>query len=246
MSSRSSNYPGCIATALMPPKKVPAPEELEEIKHSLESLSGNVTAVRAQQEQLLGLLEEVKQLRLQNAEKEQRIVELERRVDELEQYSRINDVVITGIKIKPRSYARAAAATESGEPSDLEAQSVEQQVASILFNKGIELDLQHIEACHPLPTRNERPPAVIMRFINRKNKAALLKQGRKLKGTDIYMNDHLTRRNADIARKARQLRKQGKIQHTWVSNCKIFIKLNGTPEEAKVLVVKSMQDLDKY
>lgn len=204
-----------------------------------------MTAVRAQQEQLLGLLEEVKQLRLQNAEKDQRIVDLERRVDELEQYSCVNDVVITGIKIRPRSYARAVAA-DSGELSDQEIQSVEQQVVSYLQSRGIETDLEHIEACHPLPTKNGRPPAVIMRFTNRKKKIALLKQGRKLKGTNVFINEHLTKKNADIARIAQQLRKQGKIQQTWVTNCKIFIKLNGTPEEAKALVVKRVEDLDKY
>lgn len=160
-------------------------------------------------------------------------------------YSRVNDVVVTGIKIRPRSYARAVA-EPSGEPSDLETSSVEQQVAAYLQGKGIELDLEHIEACHPLPTRTGRPPAIIMRFTNRKKKTALLKQGRKLKGTDVFINEHLTRRNSDIARKARQLKKQGKIQHTWTNNCKIFIKLNGTPEDAKVLVVRNIEDLDKY
>lgn len=232
----------------MPPKKAPTPEEFEDIKNSLNSLSEDVAAVRTQQEKLLLLLEEeVKQLRLQNIEKDGRIAQLEQRVDELEQYSRINNVVITGIEIRPRSYARAVARDISnGEPSELDALSVEQQVASYFESKGIDLDLEDIEACHPLPTRNSRPPAVILRFISRKKKTSLLKQGRKLKGTDVYINEHLTKRNAEIAKKARQLKKQGKIQQTWVSNCKIFIKLNGTPEEAKVLVVRKLDDLDKF
>ncbi|XP_061824509.1 uncharacterized protein [Nerophis lumbriciformis] len=162
------------------PRKSPTSEEFEEMRFTLHSLCGDMTAVREHQEQLLGLLEEVKQLRLQNVEKDRRIVDLERRVDELEQYSRMNDVVITSVKIKPRSYARAVAA-DSGEPSVQEIQSVEQQVASYLQSRGIEMDLEHIEDCHPLPMRNQRPPAVIMRFTNRKKKIALIKQGRKLK-----------------------------------------------------------------
>ena len=32
----------------------------------------------------------------------------------------------------------------------------------------------------------------------------------------------------------------------WTMNCKVFIKLNGTPEEAKVLVVRDITELDKY
>lgn len=57
-----------------------------------------------------------------------------------------------------------------------------------------------------------------MRLINRKLKTALLKQGRKLKGTNIFINEHLTKCNADIARKLRFLKKLGKIQNTWTTN----------------------------
>lgn len=34
---------------------------------------------------------------------------------------------------------------------------------------------------------------LIIRFANRKNKNALLKQGNKLKGTNVYVNEHLTK-----------------------------------------------------
>ncbi|KAK7881533.1 hypothetical protein WMY93_029942 [Mugilogobius chulae] len=219
-------------------------EDVEEIKKSLNFITEETTAIKNQQQQLLRLMEEVKQLRLQNAEKDKKIAELERRVEDLEQYSRINDVVVTGLKIKPRSYAKAVAANNGGEPEEADMLSVEQQVAAFLESKGISLDLDYIEACHPLPRRKENdPPAVIMRFTNRKNKIALLKQGRKLKGTNVFLNDHLTRRNADLARKARYLRKLNKIQNTWVNNCKVFIKLNGPPEQARVLVIRSLEEL---
>lgn len=85
-----------------------------------------------------------------------------------------------------------------------------------------------------------------MRFINRKKKIALLKQGRNLKGTNVCVNDHLTKKNGEIAQKARYLRKQNNIQSTWVSNCKVFIKLNGVPRLAKFLVVRSMEELNKF
>ena len=97
-----------------------------------------------------------------------------------------------------------------------------------------------------MPKKNQLSSFLYCRFVNRKLKIALLKQGRKLKGINVYINKHLIKHNADIAKPARYLKKQKKIQHTWTSNCKIFIKLNGTPEEAKVLMVKTINDLDKY
>lgn len=29
-------------------------------------------------------------------------------------------------------------------------------------------------------------------------------------------------------------------------NCKVFIRLNGSPEEAKVLLLKDLKELEKY
>ncbi|KAI9535998.1 hypothetical protein NQZ68_038405 [Dissostichus eleginoides] len=224
----------------MGPRKTQSAEEVDEIKKSLEFLAGEISAVRLQQKGILDLVEEVKILRIQNAEKDKRLEYLESRVEDLEQYTRINDVIITGLKVRPRSYAQAVNTDTGGEPRELDASSTGQQVAAFLQSKGLQLDCNNIEACHPLPRRKDSDnPAIILRFVNRKHKTSLPKQGRKLKGSDVYMNDNLTKRNADIARKARYLKKQRKIQNTWISNCKIFIKLNGTPEEAKVLVIRN-------
>lgn len=58
----------------------------------------------------------------------------------------------------------------------------------------------------------------------------------------VFPNKHLTRYNADLARKAQQKKKwKKKIQNTWTTNCKIFTQLSRTPEEAKVLVIRSME-----
>ncbi|KAI3370900.1 hypothetical protein L3Q82_007410 [Scortum barcoo] len=163
---------------------------------------------------------------------------LESRVAELEQYSRvmITVMITSGFQVKPRSYARTVTAGRGETTAEMEV-SMGQQVVAFLQSKGIELDGNNIESCHPLPRRKASDrPSIIMRFVNRKHKITLLKEGRKLKGTDVYINEHLTKYNADIAKKARYLKKQKKIQHTWSTNCKVFIKLNGSPEEAKVLL----------
>ena len=72
-------------------------------------------------------------------------------------------------------------------------------------------------------------------------------QGKKLKGTQVYVNEHLTKRNAEIAKEARILRKNGKIKSTWTRNCKVLVRLNGTtPEEAKTVTVRDLKDLEAY
>ncbi|KAM3613048.1 uncharacterized protein V6R79_019378 [Siganus canaliculatus] len=231
----------------MGPKKTLSAEEVDEIKKSLDFLSEELSAVRVQQKSILELVEEVKTLRIQNAEKDKRLAYLEGRVADLEQYTRMNEVIITGLRVKPRSYARAVNGDNGTENDDLEMNTTEQQVVAFLQDKGIKVDSGNIEACHPLPRRkSSETSAIIMRLVNRKHKSALLKQSRKLKGTNVYINEHLTKQNADLARKARYLKKQRKIQSTWTANCKVYIKMNGSPEEAKVLAIRNMEELDKF
>lgn len=230
----------------MGPKKIQVLEEADDIKKSLDFLSQDVNDIKMKQDKILNLVQEVTELRVRIVERDKKIAELEKKVEDLEQYSRLNDVIVTGLKIKPRSYAHAVAARNEEDPGELEVSSAEQQVVAFLASKNIHLNVDTIEACHPLPMKRNIMPAVILRFANRKNKVALMKQGKKLKGTNVYLNDHLTKRNADIAKKARLLRKQNKIQNTWVMNCKVYIKLNGLPEEAKVMVIRDIEELNKY
>lgn len=63
----------------------------------------------------------------------------------MEPYTRINDVIISGLNIKTRSYARALTA---GEADEQDASSTEQQVATFLQSEGIQLDRDNIEAYH--------------------------------------------------------------------------------------------------
>lgn len=234
----------------MAPKKAVTTEslEMEEIKQSLNFMSSEISKNSEQLKTLLGIMAEISKLRQLNEEKDKVIAALEGRVSDLEQYTRMNDIVITGLDIKPRTYARAVRKPEDdGGHTDADIQSVEQQVIYFMNSKGIKLDERDIEACHPLPRRNSLvKPAVIVKFVNRKRKTEVIKQGKKLKGTNVYVNEHLTKKNSDIARQARMLKRAGKIQATWTSNCKILIKLNGTPEEAQVLRVTTIQELDKY
>lgn len=71
-----------------------------------------------------------------------------------------------------------------------------------------------------------------------------LRQGTKLKGSNVYINEHLTQKNADIVTKARLLKEQGKT--TWTVNCRVFIKPKDATENAKGLYIRSIEQLEKY
>lgn len=69
---------------------------------------------------------------------------------DLEQYSHMNYVIISGLETRPRSYA-SAAAEEGGKPTKPDLDSLEQQVLAFFNSKEISVDSNDCEACHPLP-----------------------------------------------------------------------------------------------
>lgn len=82
--------------------------------------------------------------------------------------------------------------------------------------------------------------------MSRKHEDEVSTQAKKLKGTGVYVNEHLTKKNAEITRQARILRRVKRIQDTRTRKCKVMIRLNGTPEQAKAIVVRDMKDLEQY
>lgn len=241
----------CLEKCAMASKK--DMEELkrsnEDLRKSVEFMSHQMESMTIKQDSIMDMIKEIKELKRLSKEKDVKIDQLENRLSDLEQYTRLNDVIITGLPTKPRSYAGAARSgvvTRGSEPSDQE-DTVQQQVIEFLQKKHISINENDIEACHPLSQKDKsRPAVIIMRFANRKFKTNLLRQGRMLKGSNVYLNEHLTKTNADIAKRARFLRREEKIQATWSSNCKIYIKLNGTPEQARVVMVRRLDELDKF
>ena len=201
----------------MPPKQTKhskMEEEMEEIKKRLDRLSADMGQISTQQTQLMVLLSEVAQLKTIINEKDKKINELEKRMDNLEQYTRMEDLIITGLETTHKTYARAVTASETDKGEEApaeELQTLEQQVIKFFEGNDMTISSDAISACHTLPRKDgNSTPVIIVRFANRKGKTELLRQGKKLAGTGVYVNEHLTRKNAVIAKEARSLWKKEK------------------------------------
>ncbi|KAK7888646.1 hypothetical protein WMY93_024206 [Mugilogobius chulae] len=89
-------------------------EDMEEVKKSLNFLTAELSSV-VKQKDLLNLIDEVRQLKDTIKEKDKKIEELQRRVDDFEQYTRMEDLVVTGLVTRHRTYARTTAGDKEGE-----------------------------------------------------------------------------------------------------------------------------------
>ena len=220
----------------MPPKKDPKAvqdadilEQLKMLSKKVDSIGAKQDSMQSKQDQIANLVKEVQLLREESARKDEKIRNLEDRVHDLEQYTRKDDLIITGLRVKHRTYARAAD-TDEGQTGDTAPEAklntLEDQVVSFFDSKEIDINRDSVSACHLLGKGFQgQPPKIILRFTSRKEKTNLLKQGRKLRDTGVYMNEHLTHRNATLAKHARFLRGEKKIKDTWIRNCAVLIRM---------------------
>lgn len=158
-------------------------EDMEEVKKSLNIMSQELSAL-VKQKNLAKLIEEVRQLRDTIKEKDKKIEELQKRVDDLEQYAWMDDLLITGLVTRDRTYARTTAGDKEGEDAPLgEVHTLEQQVINFFNSKDIPLQSENISACHTIPHKQGISPKIILRFVNRKHKVEVLKLTTNLKGS---------------------------------------------------------------
>lgn len=121
-----------------------------------------------------------------------------------------------------------ATAAVSGEASEPELVSLEQQVITFFDSKSMSMDSKDIKGC-------QHKPAIIICECT-------VQAGEKAEGNQHIWERTPDKEDGDTARLARFLRKHNKIQSTWTTNCKVFIKLNGSSEEAKVLVIRRLHN----
>ena len=154
----------------------------------------------------------------------QQIDKLEDKVDDLEQLSRQNSVRINGI---PES----------------EREDTDQIIIKLAKEKlGRDLQTTDIVTSHRLgKPRPDKPRVIIARFVTHSTKTSLIKNGKRLKNTNISVNEDLTQIRSKLAYEARTLQRAEKIQQTWTRDGTIYVKINDTV--IRITTEKGMNDL---
>ena len=123
-----------------------------------------------------------------------------------------------------------------------ELDSLEEQVTTFLDDKmGIQLSDTDVSICYTLPGKKDTPN-IVVRLTSGKVKNRILKRAKYLKGTNVYVNEHLTAKHREIAATTRKLRKDQKIINTWTRNCQIFIRLSNGNGNSNIKMIREMKD----
>ena len=209
----------------------------------LEQISSLKVDVRSMKDEFLNMKDVIiKRLQEENAllrsrcsKLEDKVVSLESSVNQVEQYGRRNNIVISGI------------------PDDVADDDLEDAVTSIMEDVDVIVQNGDIEACHRIGKSDQKTSSkkTIVRFINRKyckkalvNRKKLININSEMKynfsrNNKIFINENLTRANESIAFCGRKLKRNSKIHSCFTRDGIVFIKKT---EKSKAFKVHHMND----
>ena len=161
-----------------------------------------------QKNELNGMKEALLKLQQMIDSTMKRLSAVERRQDDLEQYSRSNCLVIHGCENVPKS--------KPGKYLEIE------NFVCNTLNEHLQLDsplqANDLDIAHPLPSKKGTP--VIVKFIRRTQKNEVYRKKRLLKGTKMIITESLTKRRLQLLEKARLEFKQCPV---WSWKGEIFV-----------------------
>ena len=172
-------------------------QENDKLKEKIESIEKNHEEINAlSKEKIIELEESNHLLKMEN--------------NSLEQYGRRNNILIVGVPETPN---------ESAEQTSKNA-------AELLNAKLPNTNIRRcdIDIAHRLgPKQDVKPRTVIMRFVSRMTRDSIMRCRKHLKGTNIFINEDLTKLNHKVLKCVRT-KMTDEVESAWSTNGKILYK----------------------
>ena len=164
---------------------------------------------------------------------QEKIEELESRIDDMEQYSRRNCLKLSGI------------IESSGENTDNIVLSIINK--DILSPTGHKMDMRSIGRTHRVGPTGGTKRDIIVRFISYRDRDLVFRNKRNLKlrnasaTSKVFVNEALTRKRASLFKKVRDLKKDSRIAECWTQDGKVLLKTHAN----KIIPVTTEYDLEQ-
>ena len=198
-------------------------KKIGELENDIENRKSEIKDQKTENEKLLKQIEK-------NAEIS------DGKINDLEQYGRRNNLKINGL---PES--------EGDETAEMTAEILTAKLNSVIG--GLNLKKDDIDIAHrlgmkktPKPHETVYPRRVIVRFNSRCKRDAILRSRKLFKGTDIYVNEDLTKVNQLVLSCVRKKMKD-EVETAWTKNGRIMYK-NKTGAIVEVLYSEFQEWID--
>lgn len=208
--------------------------ELRELKDSVKYCADSCDEVGEFKKEFLALRNEIKQLLKENSTLRDENEKLTQKIDDLEQYQRMNNLEIKGIPKTEKT---------------IDVMKIVEKVGEALEESIQESD---IDTCHWVPTPKPGVHNIVVRFVQRRKRDEFLAKVRKKwltykdLGLDsknsVYVNEHLTQKSKKLLAAARKKKSEVNWQFVWTSKGRVLARKTQT---STVIRIASQNDLEK-
>lgn len=198
--------------------------EMRGLKDSVKYASDTCDEVKTIGQDIRELRREVKELTQINQQLRAENKKLEIRIEELEQYQRANNLEIKGVPLE-------------GDPYELV-----KKLGEVLNEPVMESD---IDICHRVPTSESNKKNIVVRFVHRTKRNALLTKSKKKRvdtgslgfsgvACPVYINEHLTRQNKQLLGAAIGRKRNAGWRYVWSSGGRVFARKDETTNAIRI------------
>jgi len=201
--------------------------EVRSVNQTVTESKTEILAIRAQLEEVKKKNEE---MQFDILELKEANAKLEDRIEDLEKYSRKNNMVISGIPVEKDENVK--------------------EIFTDLANQ-LQVELQDHEVCviHQLPAQRNRTPGIIVKLSNNEKKQELIKQSRARKlrfgDTNIYVDDQLMAKTVVLVKEAKAMRDEGKLKYIWTKNGDLFVRVDDGERAQKITKREELVQVSK-
>lgn len=205
--------------------------EMRELKDSIKYCSDTCDDVKGLSKEIAALREEVREMTTLNRKLKTENERLSQRIDELEQYQRMNNLEIRGI-------------TEQTDPI-----KVVERIGQCV---GATISPTDIDTCHWVQTPKAGTKNIIVRFVQRSKRDEVFTLARKKRlnaatlgyqtTNNVFVNEHLTQANKKLLAAAKQRKREVTWKYVWTSKGKVCARRD---DNTPVLRITSLDDLSK-
>lgn len=203
-------------------------EKITKISHNVETIKTSMSELKAENETLKT---ECLNLKTEN-------IKYRNELNNLNQYSQIDNLEINGIP-------------------ETQNENIYEILQCVAKKINVPFSRDQVSIAHRIPTLKDKIKPIICKFIQRQTKMkwlAAAKETRTIHTTDlhqrlapgiVYINEHLTQLNKNILWRARELKKQGKIEFVWVKDSKLFVRENANSRTIRLINEEHIAKLEK-
>ena len=176
--------------------------------------------------------DQIAKLKSDNVDLSQKISDLKQKNDALEQYTRRDNLIISGI---PCSFAEIAGAAGNVHTAESCNETADKIIELCRDKLNVEISKSDISIAHRLPSTGTSKP-ILVKFTRKSIRDDIYRSRTRLKdfnksmpkGNGIYINEDLAPSVRAIFSEAYKSWGRNGIESVWTSNCRVLVKKNGT------------------